>query len=149
MVIAGAADQHRNRPLDCSGRRVNHDAFPLPRPVVAIEHLLPGPPAWVCQVPGLHATAMFSDIAAHELDLEDANMETIAHLTPRIARQRPRIDTISDDGSAECEIVRCDRLRNFIANAFNGETCSEHRLLDRVDPQVDGAHFFRRQACDR
>ena len=46
----------------------------IPRSVVAIENVLLGRPTGVRQTPGVHSPAMFGDVAAQELDLQDGNM---------------------------------------------------------------------------
>jgi len=149
MVVSGAANERGDGLLDGAGRCIDDNTFPFPRTVVAMEDVLPGGPARVCDMPAFHTSAMFSGITAHELDLEDANVKAVADLAPCIARQRPRVDTVGDDGSAKLKIVRCDRLRDFVPDGFNRKTCSEHWSLNRVDPQVDRTQFSGREACDR
>lgn len=91
----------------------------------------------VCD-PRLHTAPVFLPVRAHHLDVERRDTGLPGDSAPMIARERPWIHTVSDDCVPQTQIVFRDRICDGVALAFDCHPTAAKRLLDGINPQVDG-----------
>ena len=80
-----------------------------------------------------------SAVGAHDLDVDCVGAGPNRHQPPVPAGQRPGIDAVGNDEPAQAKVVLRDRMGDRIALGFDVEAGPPERLLDRVDPHVQGA----------
>src|SRR5262245_32013632 len=136
---------------DARARRVDDHAIATPRSVVAIDDFLPFGQTQPRHVrrPRLDAASVLDGIGAEDLDLQGGDSGAIRDAAPRGARERPRVDAISNDVVPEPQVVPGDRIGGAIAGVLDGLAGVAQRLLDRVDPHVDRAELARQLAGNR
>src|SRR5262249_52766945 len=88
-------------------------------------------------------SAVLTAIGADHLDVDDAGAGVGRGFRPRVARQRPGIDAIGDDGAAEAQVVAGNRVPDHVTLFFDRDARVSQGLFDRVDADVYRAGRFR------
>ena len=91
--------------------------------------------------PRLHAAAMFRDIGADDLHLDNRNSGRRRHGPPCVPRNRQRIDAVGNNRLTEAEVRLAQRIGHHISrwpDLARKHIRRANRLLDCVDTDVGG-----------
>jgi len=118
---------------------IDYESSTIPRPIVTVEHFLPGRQDMTGDVGGARfdTTPMLVSIRADDFDVEEASAGIDRDALPRVPGERPGIDGVGDHRASETEIVAGYRMRNQIPFLLDTNTGIAQRLFDGVDPKVD------------
>ena len=95
---------------------------------------------------------MLAAIRAHDLDLHCDRAGCGSGSSPRVSRQRNRVDAVGDHVPAEPQVVDGHRIAHAIAGVVQRNRTDTRRpdcLVDGVDADVDGAKRTSQRARDR
>jgi len=73
---------------------------------------------------------VFTDVRANEFHADCADGGAISDGVPGAPRQRPRVDAIRDDDSAQPQIVLGDGVRHAVPLLLNRQSRVAQRLLN-------------------
>src|SRR5438105_157100 len=126
--------------------RVHHNALTIPCMVFARNNLLPSgqPQSGDIGLSRFRAFSVLIRIGTHDLNFDHFYARTLRDFQPTVACDRERIDGVRDYRSADTQVIHRDGVRYAIAHVVHrvaGHTAISERLLNRVNPQMDGAEL--------
>lgn len=122
-----------------------------PRAVVSFHDLLP---RWQSMADDVRharfdATAMLDLVAANDLNLHDAHAHLLTNSPPCVARERPWIHAVCDNGTANVQVVGSHRMGNGVPLSLHDQPGVSERLLNGIYAEVNGGQRMRQLSGDR
>jgi hypothetical protein len=124
----------------------------MPRPVVVNHHLRPRRPARGDDSSFVDATLMLLRIRAHDLNLERRDVRSPGDITPRVARQWPRVYRVGNNDTPHRQVVfgdrPCDPVSGIV-NRDNRDAGFADGLFNGIDAHVGRTQRARQFARHR
>lgn len=87
---------------------------------------------------------------AHDLGLHDLHAHLLANSPPLVARERPWIHAVGDNGTANAQVVGSHRMGNGVPLRRHDQPGVPERLLDGIDAEVNEcANSWAIASCPR